>query len=110
MGDLDDLDAAGTGVAEEVPADGDEPAEGDAKEDAALVGGRQRFALLDRALERLDLVDDLDALQGGGIGGLATGVEIFGEQLAHSPYDDLLDAFEPVRDLADHTDVFDDMF
>lgn len=104
MGELDDLDAAGSGVAHtpagESPDDEGEPA----------VQGRARFEVLDRVLERLDLLDDLDSLQGGGIGSLATGVEIFSEQLAHSPYDDLLDAFEPARDLADHTDVFDDMF
>ena len=109
MGDLDDLDAAGTGVveggADDVDADllaGDE--------DESTGRRRARFELLDQVLERLDLMDDIDSLQAGGIGSLATGVEIFGEQLAHSPYDDLLDAFEPVRDLADHTDVFDDMF
>ncbi len=65
---------------------------------------------VDRAIERLDLLDDLDSLLGGGAGGLATGVEIFSEQLAHGPHDGLLDAFEPVRDLADHSDVLDDLF
>ena len=110
MGDLDDLDAAGTGVVEGGAADGTDADLLAGDEDQAVVRGRARFEVLDRVLERLDLVDDLDSLQGGGVGSLATGVEIFGEQLAHSPYDDLLDAFEPVRDLADHTDVFDDMF
>ena len=92
MGEIDDLAAAGTGE--------------------TSIGARRRPSLLalDEALERLDLLDDLDALQGGGIGGVATGVEIFGEQLAHGPHDALLDAFEPVRDLADHTDVFDELF
>lgn len=92
MGELDDLEAAGTGGAGGRPVRRGTP------------------VALDEALERLDLLDDLESLQGGGVGGLATGVEIFGEQLAGGPHDALLDAFEPVRDLADHTDVFDDLF
>ena len=114
MGELDDLDAAGTGTSGPAGDGGDD----DDPEGARLVEGladdaarrRCRFEVMDRTLERLDVLDALDDLQRGGAGGLATGVEIFGEQLAHGPYDDLLDAFEPVRDLADHTDLFDDLF
>jgi hypothetical protein len=87
MGDVDDLAQAGTGS-----------------------GQHKTFASLDAALERLDLLDALEDLSGGGAGGFATGIEIIGEQMAHSPYDDLLDAFEPVRDIADHTDFLDDIF
>jgi hypothetical protein len=108
VGELDDLDAAGTGVADEPTEELEHDELGD--DDPSIERGRARFEVLDRVLERLDLMDDLDSLQGGGIGSLATGVEIFGEQLAHGPYDDLLDAFEPVRDIADHTDLLDDLF
>ena len=108
MGELEDLDAAGTGVDDEAAEAIDDGELGD--DDESLERGRARFETLDKAFDRLDLMDALDDLQGGGVGGLATGVEIFSEQLARGPYDDLLDSFEPVRDIADHTDVFDDLF
>lgn len=97
MGEIDDdLEDAGTGA----PA----PAA------APVVAPVASFETLDRTLDRLDFMDALDDLASGGDVGFATGIEIIGEQLAHGPHDALLDAFEPARDLADHTDLLDDIF
>lgn len=82
----DDLDRAGTGAAE------------------SATGSRKEVPL-DELLDRLDSLGDLDDLSGGGVGGLATGIEILTDGFVHGP-DDLLDSFEPARDLADGTDVF----
>ncbi len=83
----DDLDRAGTGSGETDPAS-------------------RKVVPLDELLDRLDSLGDLDDLSGGGVGGLATGIEILTDGFVHGP-DDLLDSFEPARDLADGTDVFD---
>lgn len=111
MGELEDLDEAGTGYHDEPDDEADPDADlllGEESEER--MERRNRFELLDKVFDKLDLIDALDDLQAGGAGGFATSIEIIGENFAHGPYDDLLDAFEPVRDIADHTDLLDDLF
>jgi hypothetical protein len=67
---------------------------------------RDRF---DELYEKLELLADLDDLSLGGEGGLATGVEIVADSLNHGPGDPL-DAFDPLRDMTESTDLFDDLF
>lgn len=64
---------------------------------------------IDALFDRLELLDDVDDLSLGGTGGLATGVEIVADGLHRGPAD-ALDAFEPLRDLAEGVDTFDDLF
>ena len=94
MGDLDDRDDLGDGDDRDEPGAPDTP--------------RRRDGL-DGLLGRLDVLDAFDDLTLGGATGLATGVEIVADSFSPGPAG-ALDAFEPVRDIADHTDLFDDLF
>jgi hypothetical protein len=62
---------------------------------------------LERLYDRLEVLSDLDDLALGGAGGLATGVEIAADGLHHGSMP-ALDAFEPLRDLAEDAGGFDD--
>jgi hypothetical protein len=69
--------------------------------------GRDRAEAIERLFDRLEVLADLDDLSLGGAGGLATGVEIVADGLHHGPLD-ALDAFEPLRDLGEGAEGFDD--
>ena len=73
------------------------------------MGGERRSDDVEGLFDRLELLEDLDDLTLGGSGGWAAGVEIVADGLHHGP-EDALDAFEPLRDLTEGVDTFDDLF
>jgi hypothetical protein len=79
----------------------------DGDTDAKGSGPQDRGEALERLFDRLEVLSDLDDLSLGGAGGLATGVEIVADGLDHGSMP-ALDAFEPLRDLAEGAEGFDD--